>query len=141
MCCKRADGRDYEADPNIAAYENATESSLVLHALRDALQRLKYACEVVVHTDCSYIAAAIGQGWPEVWAGKNWKNSRGEEVKDSVLWDMILEELEEGGHILRVEKGKHEYRNLMRWKLQMVAAYRDVFMPVRDWRSTLMLSE
>ena len=61
MRTKRKNGSDYEAAPQIVEYDNTTESESVLRAIRDALQRLHYACTVVIHTECSNVAAAITQ--------------------------------------------------------------------------------
>lgn len=57
MRTKRKNGSDYEAAPQIAEYDDTTESASVLYAIRDALQRLNYACTVVIHTECSNVAA------------------------------------------------------------------------------------
>lgn len=57
MRTKRKNGSDYEAAPQIVEYDNTTESESVLRAIRDALQRLHYACTVVIHTECSNVAA------------------------------------------------------------------------------------
>ena len=53
MRTTRKNGSDYEAAPQIAEYDDTTESESVLRAIRDALQRLHYACTVVIHTECS----------------------------------------------------------------------------------------
>ena len=127
---KLRSGTEYEGAPEVAEYDDGTESRLVLYAIRDALMRLNYACRVVVHTECTYVAAAITQHWPEKWQGNNWQSGRNKEVKDSVLWSLILQELEEGGHELVAEAGKHEYSSWMQWKMALVRAYKDVFSKV-----------
>lgn len=120
-------GRKHESVPEAAEYDDATESRLVLYCIRDALPRLRYACRVVVHTECGYVAAAISRGWPAKWAGNGWKNSRGEEVRDSVLWSMILQDAAENGHLLEAEAGKHEYSGWMAWQLPLAKTYKDIF--------------
>jgi len=95
--------------------------------MRDALQRLNYACSVVVHTECNYIAAAVNNRWPEAWRMNGWKNGKGKEVKDADLWEMIFEEMEEGGHELLAIPGKHEFSHWMAWNLPLVRAWQDVF--------------
>lgn len=77
MRTKRKNGSDYEAAPQIVEYDNTTESESVLRAIRDALQRLHYACTVVIHTECSNVAAAITQHWPEKWQRDGWKSAKG----------------------------------------------------------------
>ncbi len=130
MRCKRRDGTDHESTPEIAQYDNATESRLVLYALRAALCRLNYACRVTVYTECSYVAAAINRQWPQGWQEGGWKNSRGKEVADSLLWSDILTELEESGHQLQAHEGNHEYSGWMRWNIPLAKAYNEVFTKV-----------
>lgn len=120
-------GRIKESKTGIAEYASATESSLVLYALRDALQRMNYACSITVHTECVYIRAVIEQRWLEDWEGNGWKNSKGGEVKDSILWQQVYRQLEEDGHELRVEAGKHEFSGWMRWQMPLTRAYQDIF--------------
>ena len=127
MRTKLKNGADYESAPEVAEYDESTESSLVLYALRDALGRMNFACRVVVHTECNYVAAAIEQHWPEMWQANDWKNRRHTEVKDSVLWCMILQEMEESGHEIIADKGKHEFSHLMAWRMPLAKALREVF--------------
>lgn len=127
MRTKRKNGSDYEAAPEIAEYDDTTESELVLRALRDAMQRLNYACTVVIHTECSNVAAAISQHWPEKWQRNSWKSSKGNDVKNAILWEMLLQDVEEGGHILRAEGEKHEYAEWMRFNMPIKRALRNAF--------------
>ncbi len=131
MKTKRGNGADYESLPSMAAYQEATEARLVLYALRDALRRMNYACEVMVHTESAYIASAIQNRWHQEWRAGGWKNSKGREVKDSALWGDILNELEEGGHELEADAGKHEYSEWMRWKMELSQPLYDVFTKIR----------
>ena len=126
----RQDGRNHESRPAIRAEDPATESRLVLLALRDALMRIKYACEVVVYTECTYAAAAINNMWPAGWKENNWVNARGQQVKDWHLWERILWELEDAGHILRAVPGKHEFSVWMRCNIPRLAADKESFTEV-----------
>lgn len=132
MRTKRKNGADHESRPSVAESENATEGRLVLMAVRDALQRLRYACEVVVHTESAYIASAISNGWMEAWDKNGWKTARGREVQDSILWCQVYRILGEEGHLLSAEAGSHEYGQWMRWKMQFVNAWNDVFFEVKE---------
>ncbi|MCM1026501.1 MAG: hypothetical protein NC432_08680 [Roseburia sp.] len=132
MKCRRADGREHESRAEVAEYDEATESRLVLYGIREALQRLRYSCEVVVHTECAYVAGAIAQGWPEAWERGHWKNRKGEAVKDSVLWSQILQEVTEQGHQLKAEAGKHEYANWLRYKMHLAPGHKEVFWQIPD---------
>ena len=69
MRARLADGRVHE---RMAAVEmdGATESRLALYCLRDSLARFQYACDVRVHTECTYVAAAVTRRWPAAWGEK-----------------------------------------------------------------------
>lgn len=127
MRAKLPSGKDHESAPEAGEYDDTTEGRLVLCSIRDALQRLNYACRVVVHTECNYVAAAITQHWPERWKVSGWRNSHGEEVKDAILWEMILQETKESGHELEAEAGKHEYSGWIAWQLPLAQTYKDTF--------------
>lgn len=127
MQTKLKSGKEHESAPEAAEYDDAAESSLVLHAVLAALPRLNYACRVVIHTECGFVAAAIAHHWAEEWQAKGWKNSKGKDVKDALLWDMVLQEVEEAGHELAAEAGKHEWSDWMRWKLPLASPLKNVF--------------
>ncbi len=127
MWTKLPSGREHESTPEVAEYDNATESSLVLLALRDAILRTNFACRIVVHTECDYVAAAIMQHWPEKWQNSDWKSSKDKEVKYAALWSMILQDIEEYGHQLEAVKGKHEWSEWMRWNLPLTKPLKEVF--------------
>ncbi len=111
----------------MAEYDETTERKLILYAVRDALNRLKYSCSVTVHTECEYIASVLMQGWLDRWQRNGWKSSRGREVKDAVLWSMLLQDLEETGHVLTAVAEKHEYSEWMRWNMQIAQTYKETF--------------
>jgi len=120
-------GRVKESTPEAAECDDATEGSLILFAIRNMLNRMNYACRVVIHTECTHVAAAITQRWPEAWRENGWKNSKGKDVKNAELWEMILQELEEAGHTLEAEPGKHEWSEWMRWNLSLIKPLKNVF--------------
>lgn len=131
MTAKLKSGMEYESAPEVAEYDNAAESSLVLHAVKEAVGRMNYACRVVVHTECSYVAAAIENHWPETWRENAWKNSKGKDIKDAVLWDMILQEMEVSGHEMESVQGKHGWSEWMRWKLPLTKPLKDMFQKIK----------
>ena len=90
MSAKKANGAPHEPPPRIAEYEETTEGGLTLYALRDALERFNYACEIIVHTECGHVADAISQHWPEQWSANGWKTQKQKEVKNACLWSDIL---------------------------------------------------
>lgn len=127
MRTHRQNGQIHESLPAIRAMDDAMESGLALCSLWDALLRFNFACDVVIYTECSYVAAAINNMWPVVWRENNWTNARGQQVKDWGLWQMILQELEETGHIIKAIPGKHEFSNWMRCNLPSLVADKNGF--------------
>lgn len=132
MRTKRMDGTDHESNPSVTESDNATEGRLVLMAIRDALQRMNYACSVMIHTENAYIASAINNRWMEGWERGGWKTARGKEVRDSILWSQVYHLLVEAGHGLSAEQGAHELAHWMRWEMQVVDAYKDIFSEVEE---------
>lgn len=47
--------------------------------------------EIEVHSDSSYVVNAINNNWLNVWVKKEWKNAKGENVKNRDLWETLLE--------------------------------------------------
>lgn len=123
---------DYESTPRIAAYEDTTESELVLYSLRDAVRRMNYAVRMVVHTECDYIVSAVTQRWPWNWQQNGWKTSRGKEAQDSVLWSDILNVVQENGHELVAVKDHHDYLEWMRWKFGTERTLRGIFTEIKE---------
>ncbi|MCM1239985.1 MAG: hypothetical protein NC331_11460 [Lachnospiraceae bacterium] len=132
MRTERRDGSAHESPPSVAEALDATEGRLVLMAVRDALQRMNYACSITVHTESAYIASAISNGWMEAWERDGWRNAKGKEVRDSTLWAMIYRLVEEDGHVLSAEQGAHEYAQWMRWRMAFTDALPGVFSGVRE---------
>lgn len=120
-------GKEHKSDPEVAEFDDATESSLVLLAVRDAISRINYAHRVVIHTECNYVAAAINQNWMEKWQKNNWKNSKEKEVKDAELWSMIFQEIEDSGNLLESETGKHEWSAWMKWQIPLTKPLKNTF--------------
>ena len=46
------------------------------------------------------------------------------------MWEMLLQEVEDGGHILLAESEKHEYAEWMRFNLPLKRALKDIFTEV-----------
>lgn len=130
-----------ESGVSIAEYDHATESRLVLYALRDAMQRFRRECRIIVYTECGYIASALEQNWPEIWEASGWKNSRGKEVKDSVLWQDILHLIRDQGHVLEARTGAHEYSGWMRWQMEKTVAEKNVFREMTETGRILINTE
>lgn len=133
----KKDGKPYESRPAVAEYDDTSERKLILSAIRDALSYLKYPCMVVAHTECDYIASVLSQGWLTRWQQNGWRTSRDKEVKDACLWSMLLQDMEEDGHVLTAVAEKHEFVDRMRCEMALAKPYKDVFIQMdknADWQ-------
>lgn len=132
MRVKLKSGKVHESIPEVAEYDNATESSLVLYAIRDAINRTNFACRIVIHTECNYVAAAIKQNWLQKWQKNSWKGSKKKDIKDATLWSMIFQDIEGSGHLLEAENEKHEWSDWMKWKLPLTKPLKNAFKKVEE---------
>ena len=97
--------------------EDTTENHLTLLALEAALKHLIKACYLVIHLECSYVAAAIQNGWLQDWQKNGWQTAKKKPVRDAEIWQSILSLLEK--HEFEVELGKeHTYRAWMKRELE-----------------------
>lgn len=71
------------------AEAETTNNRMELTAAAMALESLKRACHVVVHTDSQYLRNGITR-WSTGWVRKNWRSSTGDPVANIDLWKRIL---------------------------------------------------
>jgi ribonuclease HI len=69
----------YGGDPN------TTNNRMELMAAIQALESLKRACEVHIHTDSKYVLQGITE-WLPNWKKRNWKTASNHPVKNEDLW-------------------------------------------------------
>lgn len=62
-----------------------TNNRMELLAAIKALEALKTACEVTLHTDSQYVQKGIGE-WMPNWIRRGWKTAGGDPVKNQDLW-------------------------------------------------------
>lgn len=69
--------------------DDTTNNRMELMAAIVALETLKYPCEVVLHSDSSYLVNAYNNNWIAGWKKNGWKNSSKEPVKNKDLWERL----------------------------------------------------
>lgn len=69
--------------------EETTNNRMELMAAIVALETLKFPCEVVLHSDSSYLVNAYNNKWIEGWKKNGWKNSSKQPVKNIDLWERL----------------------------------------------------
>jgi ribonuclease HI len=68
---------------------DTTNNRMELMAAISALESLKEACDVHLHTDSQYVQKGITE-WIHGWQARGWKTSGGDPVKNQDLWQRLL---------------------------------------------------
>ena len=99
--------------------KDATENGANLEAIDEALARIKRPVELVIWTDCEWVAGMIENRWPDRWEMNNWLNAHGKQVTGWEKWSSILSRLRL--HAYHIRKGEHHaYSKWMEDKLKKV---------------------
>lgn len=98
----------------------ATRNILNLMALFRALERMTKPSRITVHTDSAYLAGNINDDRLELWAHNDWKNARGQPVKNAEIWKEIWQQSME--HELTVELAEsHSYKSWQKSEMKRMA--------------------
>lgn len=71
--------------------KKATVNSNYLSALTDAFRILTRPCMATVYADSDYIVAAFKNGWVQDWEKHDWKNKKGNTVRNVEQWKRLRE--------------------------------------------------
>lgn len=88
----------YEKEIN-KAFSNVTNNQMELMAVIEALNLLKYRCNVTIYSDSKYVCDAISKQWVAKWISNGWRTSGQTPVKNKELWIRLIGLL-----------NKHEYQ-------------------------------
>lgn len=83
----RCDGREKELT---GGEKHTTNNRMELCGVINALESLKYPCNVIVQTDSKYITDSITKGWAKSWRKNNWIKSDKKPALNSDLWEKLL---------------------------------------------------
>ena len=78
-----------------------TNNRMELMAVIQALETLKRPCEVIVHTDSTYVMKGMTE-WLAQWKKRDWRTADRKPVKNVELWQ-------------RLEQAIHRHRVRWRW--------------------------
>lgn len=78
-----------------------TNNRMELMAVIQALETLKRPCEVIVHTDSTYVMKGMTE-WLAQWKKRDWRTADRKPVKNVELWQ-------------RLEQAMHRHRVRWRW--------------------------
>lgn len=66
--------------------KDTTNNKMELTAAIEALNKLKFPCEVELYSDSAYLINGFNQYWLKNWKAKGWKTASGDNVKNEELW-------------------------------------------------------
>ena len=92
----------------------ATYHRANLAALLEALSQFKENAEITIHCEDEYVLTMMETRLPH-WAAAGYRNTRGGEVKDRDLWELIWQKARY--HKINTAAGRHQYIDALREKL------------------------
>jgi len=72
-------------------YRLTTNNRMELMACIVALEALKTASYVVLHSDSRYVVNGMSKGWASRWRANNWMRNKQEAAENSDLWAKLLD--------------------------------------------------
>lgn len=76
---------------NYTGEYNTTNNRMELLAAILGLQSLIVPCKVDIYADSQYVINGFEKRWVQGWMRNNWKNGKGENVKNRDLWERLYE--------------------------------------------------
>ena len=70
--------------------KDTTNNIMELTAIIEALNKLKYPCDVQILSDSAYVVNAFKLKWIDSWIKNDWKTSNKEPVKNKELWQELI---------------------------------------------------
>jgi len=89
---------------------NTTNNKMEMTAAIEALLHIKSGLikreEIILYTDCSYMANGINDGWVDKWRQNGWVSSKKASVLNQSFWNQLQDlVLELGVQIKRIPRG------------------------------------
>ena len=80
--------------------KSTTNNRMEMTSVIKALSALKSPCNVTVYLDSMYVKNGITE-WINGWKKSNWKNSKGQPVKNMDLWIELDDIISKSGHVIK----------------------------------------
>ena len=80
--------------------KSTTNNRMEMTSVIKALSALKSPCSVTVYLDSMYVKNGITK-WINGWKKSNWKNSKGQPVKNMDLWIELDDIISKSGHVIK----------------------------------------
>ena len=71
--------------------EETTNNRMEMTAVIEALNVLKYPCEVELTSDSKYVIDSLEKGWAKGWRARGWRRSDKKEALNPDLWAVLLD--------------------------------------------------
>ena len=101
---------------NVKHIKDTSHYKAELIALVEALRRLKYPCELEIFTDLAYVSDTWEREFPQRWAERDWKNSRGEDIANKEEWQELMRLL--SGNVVFHLNEEHTYKQWLKRELE-----------------------
>lgn len=83
------DSSGQQHERQLQAERKASQNSNYLQALIDALNILQKPCMLSIYSASDYLTESIKQGWLTSWSQREWKNAKGNLVRNAEQWQQI----------------------------------------------------
>ena len=103
--CTRKDGQIATAE-HFARWTSTTRHRLAIRAMIEAMEHITVPCRIKAYINNPLLVTTINDGMLAGWHENGWKNSQGNEVKNTDLLQRLLEKLREQNHELIMESIK-----------------------------------
>jgi ribonuclease HI len=80
---------------------DATNQRMEIRAAIEGLRALERPYEVVVCSDSAYVVTCMNERWYDRWRAHGWLGSKRKPVVNRDLWEELLIEVEDRGHLVR----------------------------------------
>ena len=97
-------------------FQDTTEDALTLLTIIKALQRFTKKAKISIFTKCNGVYHAIDTGRCFKYKEDDWKNAKGQQIKNAELWDLLIENLT--GHEWTITQADHSFMEYMRTELK-----------------------
>ena len=105
--------------------ENTIDRDLVMEAIVEALDRVREGNEVTIILHPMYLAETIPapwkNGWVDSWEKSGWKNAKGDEIENAVLWKKCKAALNSKNAIFGQRYAGNAYKDWMISQLKAVS--------------------
>lgn len=96
--------------------QDTTEDALTLLTIIKALQRFTKKATISIFTKCNGVYHTIDTGRCFKYKEDDWKNAKGQQIKNAELWDILLEILAK--HEWSITQADHSFMEYMRSELK-----------------------